>query len=90
MKAGARAETPPGFPAGAPAIRLSRKAELRRIAVRDYAGLRLHARNCPDCVPGATDADPPRINRVCRLGMAGKAQYEQAYRAWVDCSEEGA
>lgn len=67
---------------------LSRKAELRRVAVRNYARLRQHARNCPDCVPGATDADPPRINRGCRFGMTGKAEYVHAYQAWVDCPEE--
>ena len=70
-----------------PAV-LSRKARLRRVAVRWYAVLRSHARHCTDCVPGAADTDPPRINRVCRIGMAGKADYERAYRAWVDCPEE--
>lgn len=67
---------------------LSRKAKLRRVAMRDYARLRVHARHCTDCVPGATDLDPPRINRVCRAGMAGKAEYALAYQAWLDCPEE--
>lgn len=76
-------------PAGAQVLPAkSRKAQLRVVAIRVYAGLRAHARNCTDCMPGATDADPPRINRMCPLGMAGKAKYEQAYRTWVDCSEE--
>jgi len=66
---------------------MSPKAEARRIALRDYARLRLHARNCTDCEPGAEEADPPRINRGCRFGMLGKAEYERAYRAWVDCPE---
>jgi hypothetical protein len=70
------------------ALALSRKAQLRHVAVRDYARLRHHARNCTDCVPGATDADPPRINRVCRFGVVGKAEYERAYQTWVDCPEE--
>lgn len=73
--------------AGPNSMVLSRKAQLRRVAVRDYARLRAHARNCPDCVPGVTDTDPPRINRVCRIGMAGKAEYEDAYRAWQACPE---
>lgn len=66
---------------------MSPKAEARRIALRDYARLRLHARNCTDCRPGAEEADPPRINRVCRVGMFGKAEYERAYLAWVNCPE---
>ena len=66
---------------------VTRKAQLRQIAVRDYARLRFHARNCPDCRPGATEVDPPRINRACRVGMVGKAQYERAYQMWVDCQE---
>jgi hypothetical protein len=67
---------------------LTKKAQLRRVAVRDYARLRNHARNCPDCRPGATVTDPPLIHQVCRVGMAGRAAYLQAYRAWVDCPEE--
>lgn len=68
-------------------VPLSRKAQLRHVAVRDYARLRAHARNCTDCVPGATDTDPPRINRGCRIGMAGKYDYLRSYRAWVNCPE---
>lgn len=94
MKVGVFAEPhmlPSGSPvdsAGATSVTPSRKAQLRHVALRKYAGLRSHARNCTDCVPGATDAEPPRVNRVCRVGMAGKADYEQAYERWVSCSEE--
>lgn len=95
MKLGATAIGPPRLPADPPACpaapvpaALSQKAQLRHVAVREYARLRLHARNCPDCRPGAAEIDPPVINRACRFGMAGKAEYEQAYQAWVDCPEE--
>ena len=95
MKVGASAE-PSMLPAGPPvdsavatSMTPSRKAQLRQVALRKYAGLRSHAQNCTDCVPGATDAEPPRVNRVCRVGMAGKADYEQAYERWVSWSEEG-
>lgn len=74
-------------PAFAVPVVLSRKAQLRRVAVRNYARLRLHARNCTDCTPGATDNDPPRIYRGCRFGVTGKTEYERAYRAWVECPE---
>ena len=78
-------------PDQAPAIPLptatSRKADLRQAAIRWYAGLRFHARNCTDCTPGTTDTDPPRINRLCWPGKAIKADYERAYRAWVECPE---
>lgn len=67
---------------------LSEKARLHRVAVREYVRLRTHANYCPDCVPGASNEDPPVIKRGCQLGMAGKALYERAYRAWVDYSEE--
>jgi hypothetical protein len=70
-----------------PISEATRKAQLRSVAVRDYARLRAHARNCPDCTPGAIETDPPRINRVCRVGMADKAEYEHAYRVWVACPE---
>ena len=85
---------PRGLPNGSPTrpavavqAMLSRKAKLRRVAVREYARLRRHARNCSDCRPGASAADPPRINRACRLGVVGMAVYRRAYQAWVDCPE---
>ena len=78
----------PAGPAASEPKALPRKAQLRRVAVREYARLRLHARNCTDCTPGATDNDPPRINRICRIGMAAKAEYQRAYQNWVSCPEE--
>lgn len=69
--------------------RRSKKAGLRRVAIREYALLRFHARNCTDCRPGQPEAAPPVINRICRVGMAGMAEYKRAYAAWLECSEEG-
>lgn len=69
---------------------LTRKAELRQIAVRKYAGLRFHARYCCDCVPGTSDTDPPVINRICRAGMAGMFDYKRSYQAWLNCPDREA
>lgn len=81
-------QTPDAAPAVPASAALTQKAQLRHVAMREYARLRNHARNCPDCTPGATETDPPRINRVCRMGMYGKAEYERAYQAWVKCPED--
>lgn len=95
MKVGAQAKSSPRLQPDScaiPAVRapadLSPKAKLRYVAVREYTRLRNHARNCPDCVPGAEVTDPPRINRGCRVGMAARAMYTRAYEAWVSCPEE--
>jgi len=67
---------------------LSRKAQLRRVALRHYARLQLHARNCTHCKSGPTDIDPPVIRPGCRVGAADLADYARVYQAWVDCPGE--